>query len=345
MELFSIPILQVALSTVICWALFAIMCSMIHESIVQLKSERGRFFKQQLMNQLADKPNNINWGLLLYMNPRIDLLSRAYNKPPSEIAPRAFAESIVEVIANSHLVQSAKNDSDFIKSKPYLNSENSDLQPIWAHHDTDPLLDDLRIAVDYLAPSDVIMFIKQSLAKAELKGKTESEIYDDLIQSLEKWYAELTGRISIWYQKKTKFRLFLMGLSVALVLNVDSLTLFNYFQDNPEAREVMINYYEKNADELVAIDSSDTNILSQTQAYVHQLDSLKTTAELPIGWSKLKIKCPPKDASFIEKSWILSKQWFLKILGLVITAFAASAGAPFWFNLFRRVQPSKTKAS
>jgi hypothetical protein len=45
-----------------------------------------------------------------------------------------------------------------------------------------------------------------------------------------------------------------------------------------------------------------------------------STASLPIGWSEL----PRRD------------QWLTMILGWLITAFAVSLGAPFWFDLLNK---------
>lgn len=349
MEIFSIPVLQVALSVVICWALFSIMCSMIHESAVQIKAERGRYFKTQLLNQLADFPNDINWGLLLYMNPRIDLLSRAYNKPPSEISPRAFAESLVEAVANSHLTQSIKNIE---KNEGDSKNEEQQYKSI--------LLQNFKYAVTNLAPSDVISFLKQSLVKAELIGKEdENAVYNELVASVENWYQELTSRVSIWYEKKTRTRLFALGFLIAVILNIDSIKLFNYFNQNPQAREAIFNFYQQNAEKLeMTADITKSDTLS-AQFFMHKMDSIKKAAELPIGWSMEKDKpklqkscnceycvkhnnnCHNQTTTWQQiKHWL--EKWSLKLIGFIITAFAAGAGAPFWFNILKKVYPTKT---
>lgn len=55
---------------------------------------------------------------------------------------------------------------------------------------------------------------------------------------------------------------------------------------------------------------------------------------LPIGWTV-------KDGE--EKKWIWvseefeSMDWLVKIMGILITTFAGSLGAPFWFQLLNKI--------
>ena len=73
MDLFSIPAVSILLSIVICWALFGIACSMIHEAIVRVRSERGHFMKKYLLQQQTDDANDLKWGLELYRQAPVAL--------------------------------------------------------------------------------------------------------------------------------------------------------------------------------------------------------------------------------------------------------------------------------
>src|SRR3954467_9141103 len=103
--MFSLSIISVAISLIISWALFAMLCSFIHEAIVQTKAERGRFMRRYLFKQLQDLPNGVNWASMLYLHGTIDLLSREANKPTNDIQPDVFAKTLVEVVSNAHIVQ------------------------------------------------------------------------------------------------------------------------------------------------------------------------------------------------------------------------------------------------
>src|SRR6476620_11255523 len=101
----SLSIISVAIAIIISWALFAMLCSFLHETIAQTKAERGRFMRKYLFKQLQDLPNGVNWASMLYLHGTIDLLSREANKPTNDIQPDVFAKTLVEVVSNAHIVQ------------------------------------------------------------------------------------------------------------------------------------------------------------------------------------------------------------------------------------------------
>jgi hypothetical protein len=37
--------------------------------------------------------------------------------------------------------------------------------------------------------------------------------------------------------------------------------------------------------------------------------------------------------------------WILKVLGIFLTSFAASLGAPFWFDVLSRISPVKKQVA
>jgi len=326
------PIIAVAISIIICWALFAILCSLCHEAIVQSIAERGRFMRKYLLNQLQDFSNDINWGSILYMHGSIDLLSRDAGEPPRDINPRLFAETLVEVVGSSGLVQGKKDATKGIIYKK------------------DTLLN-FKAATNVLAQSDVIGFLTQALKSAEqsatedsngemAKINIENEIYKKLIDNIEIWYNNLMGRVSIWYKKRTRVRLFWLGCILGLLLNIDSIQLFNHFNANPESRKAIMQYYEKNASELetkAALQTDTSAVPDMRKKAKEYLDSLKVTAEsanLPVGLDKNIFNAALPSTSVFR--YIL-----FKLFGIIITGFAASFGAPFWFDVLRKAYSTK----
>lgn len=332
MSIPSIPILSIAVSIVICWALFAVLCSMVHESVTRVKAERGRFMKQYLLQQLHDYPNDINWAKLLYAHGSIDLLSRATNKPTSNIPPELFAATLIDIVGQSQLVQRKKEGA--MEAIRYQN----------------PLLHDFKAATLVLQPSDVVVSLKQFMENAELRATTngtvdESKVYVLLLENIEQWFTGLTGRITEWYQKKTRTRLFMLGILIALLINVDSIQLFNLFSKEDNTRGAILHFYQQNEAWLEKQAKGDTmhadlqSMIQETQVYENKIDSLSQSLKLPIGMGH----------SIIKRSVRHTMNWneiFTKLLGILISGFAASFGAPFWFNLLKRtnnniVKPAK----
>jgi hypothetical protein len=317
MNVFNLPVVSIALAIIISWALFAIFCSLVHEAIAQIKAERGRFMKYYLHKQLWDEPNGINWASLLYLHGSIDLLSRAPDKPTNDIAPRLFAESLIETVGNVQLVQMSDEAAEIAYDQPALANFSK--------------------AIQVLKPSDVMAFLKQSMNSAEMQALAQTPgneglVYENLVNNIQQWYVEFTQRLTTWYKKKTRQRLFILGALLGLMINIDSVQLFGVYKNTPGARESLINYYEKNAvslEQLANRKDSGVNITEtkkQIAGFQQKMDSLNKSIQLPVG---------------IQYSFVLHPQqrwdaWILKLLGVLISGFAASFGAPFWFDVLKR---------
>lgn len=373
---FSMTIVQIAISIVISWALFSLLCSMIHEIMVQIKSERGRFFRTKILQKLYDPTNQINWGIMIYDHSKIKLLTKSSEAPPSEISSKTFAETLVDSVAFAQVTQIAKNKQAF--------------NPNFSNN----LLNDFEFAVNNLGQSDVINMLRLSLNKAKIRasnstGIEEEKVYSFLIEDIQIWFDEFGSRTSLWYKKSSQIRLFILGIIIAAIMNIDSIALIQYYKENPTVRAGIIGFYTKNKIELeelsnkykildsiastqsapvtavaqndsttteqpntpeentaIPLDSTKIKIIRNDIAKLSkQIDTLKQAYDLPIGWDKAvcESKTAVDDASQQDKmschcttNTVTFSCALFKILGLLISALAASLGAPFWFDLLKK---------
>lgn len=153
-------------------------------------------------------------------------------------------------------------------------------------------------------------------------------------QNVEKWFNSSMDRVSGWYRKQTQRILLGLGLLVALLLNVDTLRIASSLYESDALRSVVVNEAEgitqrQNAASLASnhVALSDFGCVSQTakasdvKGAQSATDCAKARLEnlgYPIGWS---------GATF---SWSSLPGWLL-------TAFALSLGAPFWFDLLNKM--------
>ena len=141
--------------------------------------------------------------------------------------------------------------------------------------------------------------------------------------AIEAWFDSSMDRVSGWYKHRTQRILIVTGFVVAVVANVDTIRVAHSFYNDPGQRQLAIamagNLTKEpppgtsaaaGAAQPVRADSLSTEML-------HRLDGLK----LPIGWP---------DPAF-------PREWYMRILGWLITGFAISFGAPFWFDLLNRM--------
>jgi len=135
-------------------------------------------------------------------------------------------------------------------------------------------------------------------------------------QAFETWYNDGMERVAGWYKRKTQIVLFVIGLGIAISLNVDSIMIGRSLWANPALRSYAVAAAEK-----YAAANSDKDAKPSADAQ-HALDVLQSLA-LPIGWSHVKDTSSFWDLCFMITGWFL-------------TATAMTLGAPFWFDTLNR---------
>ncbi|MHB8628434.1 MAG: hypothetical protein ACYDBJ_14950 [Aggregatilineales bacterium] len=135
-------------------------------------------------------------------------------------------------------------------------------------------------------------------------------------KQLQTWYDNSMDRVSGWYKGQTQLLLLVIGLALAIVMNIDTLSITNSLLQNPAIRST--------ADQLAQKVSSPTDpALSSLSGYLSQLN-------VPLGWPDPSWSAHPQLE--FDFDW-----WLKKIIGLLVTAFAVSQGAPFWFDLLNKI--------
>jgi hypothetical protein len=154
--------------------------------------------------------------------------------------------------------------------------------------------------------------------------------------SLEQWYDEQMAKISGWYKRWARVVLGIAGFVVALLVNIDTLQVAHaLYVDAPEQQAVIAT---ANAGTLCQTQTSATARNNCARSEISQL----RVAGVPIGYSsgcdlgsKHWARCWSWSASDSLHWWDLP----LKVLGWLITAFAVSFGAPFWFDALSKLGP------
>lgn len=143
--------------------------------------------------------------------------------------------------------------------------------------------------------------------------------FDRARSEIEAWYDSSMDRVAGWYKRSTQWLIFGIGLVVAIGLNINTLAIAEYLYRNDAARAAIVSRAEAAA--------ADTAFLSRGFAEARQeLDALG----LPIGWGAARVADDSRPAG-------LWNSVFNPILGWLITALAATMGAPVWFDLLNKV--------
>jgi hypothetical protein len=129
-------------------------------------------------------------------------------------------------------------------------------------------------------------------------------------QKLERWFDSAMERVAGWYKRTTQWVLLLIGLIVTVGLNVDCIAIAEFLYKNEFAR--------------VVIDGKAHSTLSDPESRDQNAQELReelAALALPIGWG----------------APVPGGQWVRHVLGWLLTAVAATLGAPFWFDVLNRV--------
>ncbi len=132
---------------------------------------------------------------------------------------------------------------------------------------------------------------------------------------VESWFDQGMERVSGWYRRRVQVVLWALALLVSVVLNADSVRLASTLWTDDAVREAVVAQADRAAGE-----SPD-----QLADRVGSIDEL----EIPLGWAldKGDPRDVPRDVGDV----------FSKILGLMVTSVALTFGAPFWFDILRKV--------
>ncbi|MEO1065376.1 MAG: hypothetical protein AAFZ07_28500 [Actinomycetota bacterium] len=136
--------------------------------------------------------------------------------------------------------------------------------------------------------------------------------------AIEGWYERHMELVSVWYRKQTRWFLFLAGLGMAVSLNLDAVDAATTLYRDDDVRTAVLEQAEAIVGNECTAGDGDGAV-----ADVECLrDELGGAVSLPIGWSDV-------DGGL--------DGWSLRVLGWIMVAGSVTVGAPFWFDLLRRV--------
>jgi hypothetical protein len=180
-------------------------------------------------------------------------------------------------------------------------------------------IEQLRVAVAGLPPT---LGRPLSIFVDEAAGDVEK-----VRISVEKWYEDSMERVTGLYKRRVQALTFLVACLIALFANADTISMARALARDATLRGAVANYAEAMADNGVLNPAAnDTTASARIKDLTQTIDTLKSIG-LPLGWQR-----PVFAKADIGFLWLGSK-----LVGLLMTAFAISLGAPFWFDMLNRV--------
>lgn len=225
-----------------------------------------------------------------------------------------------------------------------LKAENSDLIPL--------LLGVRQVSDKYLQASlTAILNTASNLKEAREK--------------IGEWFNGAMDRASSTYIKQMQRISIVISLLLALILNVDTIQLARVLWEDPALRVTVaqtaassVDQIQQNVENQVDPTQGQGSVEEVRNAVNEAQVTLETLLELrlPIGWviepistevnADLALSTDRLDPRNLWQFWPGNNPdgwlelWFYKIAGILLTTIALSQGAPFWFDLLRKLTRS-----
>lgn len=310
--------IEVGIGLVFVFLLMSIMVSGINEVIVSALDHRGRQLKDAIATALKD-PTNKDWTNLLYKHPLIDSLKKSEKKLPAYISSAMFAKTLVDVMCQ----QTIKKTDD-----PAAPASTETLSPMQV----------FAAGVAEMAPSECKTLFQSFINDA-------SGDYEKLKANIEGWYNTYMDRVSGWYKRKTKRKLFVIGFVFAILMNVDTVNVSKSLWENTVLREAVVNAAEGYSSDKDPLHTRrDTTFSMEVEKIKAGYSKLHMLA-LPIGWpvspDEHKMLEPLSPPNIHYYTAVLGIFWgrvgLTSLIGWIFTGIAVSFGAPIWFDLLNKL--------
>lgn len=143
----------------------------------------------------------------------------------------------------------------------------------------------------------------------------------------EQWFDEVMDRASDWYKRSTKWWLFGVGFVLAAVFNADTIQIYQNISNSTVLQNMLANDADRFIQKTDTVTGPQAGIpldvaLARYDTMQTRIESLRSP--LGLGWNSNEAKQ--------NLPW-----WLVKIAGLLVTGIAVTFGAPFWFEILKKL--------
>ncbi|MFA9438407.1 hypothetical protein ACDA63_02085 [Uliginosibacterium sp. sgz301328] len=291
--MFGSATLEVAAGLTIVFLVLSVACTAMRE-IIEARMKMRAVTLERALREMFQDPDGRGLTREFFAHPLIFALYRGGYDPtrlrngrmpansnlPSYIPSRSFALALLDIVARPAGQASVELSPEYLRT---------------------------AIASFGCAPVRRIMQGACDASRGDLDG---------VRRYLETWYDTAMDRASGWYRRRTQGVIFALGLTMAVVLNVDTLRVARTLYEQAAVRVALVEDGARIADLLSGQPASDVVV------------STLFERSLPMGWSAREFQGGARD---------IVLRLALAIPGWLLTALSISLGAPFWFDVLNRV--------
>jgi hypothetical protein len=312
-NLSGLPALDVLLGLSFVYFLLSIVCSSANEAIAVALKLRARTLEHGIRSLLGGDQRAEQHAIDFYCHWRVQALM----KPPTGRLKKAIEQSGPGKLSKTLERKLADRKPSYMPSRVFGLT----------------LLDTFAPPDDDATSHDVLAQARRALASKDLPQPVRGFLVDALSEAdgdvtrfrhaLERPFDEVMDRASGWYKRRVQIIMFCIALVLAVAVNADTFAIGQRLWKDDALRTAVVATANKglgSQDKAAACAKLGKNptAVDVAASCVDQVQQLK----LPIGW-----------ANGAPHGWGYGS----KLIGLLITAFALTLGAPFWFDLLGKV--------
>jgi hypothetical protein len=177
--------------------------------------------------------------------------------------------------------------------------------------------------------------------------------FQKLQANVESWFNDSMDRLSGWYKRRAQFSAFLIGLALAVLLNIDTIQISNQLWREPAVRQAI----NSNLDQI--LQNSGGAAAAGSTDFIVSLQDQFLSLGLPLGWTfETAQTAGPQACAFVPGPGSVfglsgkdgcirptgtqasTNGWFwllTKAGGLLITGVASAQGSSFWFDVLVKI--------
>ena len=288
-------VIEVAIGLLLLFSVLSIVCSAVSELIASALGLRARSLTQGIQRLLDSKEDADE----LFGHPLIEALYRSPKRRPSYIPPRKFAVALLDLKLPTAIGPAP--------------APTGDGQGAGGPG---------RAAVEEALASLPEGRLRKSL---EVLWRAAEKDVTGFQRSVEGWFNDTMDRVSGWYRRRSQVILVVLGLAIAVGLNVNTVTVVQRLWEDAPLRNAVVEQARNAPPPDTGPREDFGDVVKDIEDGIAEVDRLR----LPVGWS---------DAARPDT-------WYVAAIGWLLTGIALSFGAPFWFDLLNRMAGVRSAGS
>jgi hypothetical protein len=236
-------VVDVAIGLLFIYLLYSLLVTIIQEMLSSSMAFRAKYLEEAIYRMLEDKDyykGNFWQVIQLFRKSKEGKVRKKWKKglvsTPRTAGALFYAHPLVRFLSQGNVSQNVSYLSRETFSKVLIDLLRGDKMDLSAKADdliTEALKDEkFKRGKDVSIPTETLSFLRS------LWTDCQGDV-DAFKRSLETWFDDTMFQLTGWYKRSTRLIVFMVGLIIAVVFNVDTIYIVNKLEQNDDVRNQM----------------------------------------------------------------------------------------------------------